>query len=69
MSQPSGSLFDWPERQKLAETERRRVALLARIQTLRPHSFKCVELKARLRDLTEQELKLHVQISHLELRR
>lgn len=62
MPLPSGSLFDWPELRQLAEMERQRAALLARIQTLRPRSFKCIELRARLRELTEQELRLHTRL-------
>jgi hypothetical protein len=62
MDRAPGSLFDWQERRRIQAMELQREHLRARIADLRPRSFKRVELQARLRDLTEQELRLQTQL-------
>ncbi|WDR00729.1 hypothetical protein PSC71_08275 [Devosia sp. J2-20] len=63
---PTGTLFDWPERQRIAEITRRRAEIASRIPTLRPRSFKRVQLQGVLHDLTQQELALEAQLARQE---
>lgn len=51
-------LLVWRERDEVARLQAQREQLLERIRRLRPHSHRCVELKARLRELTARQLEI-----------
>jgi hypothetical protein len=50
-------LFAWPE---IREIEAARLELVRRIALLPPHSHRRVELTARLKNLTERQMRLQI---------
>ena len=54
-------LFNWQARRAAEELERRREALPAEIQRLRPHAHRRIRLEERLRQITEEALKLEAE--------
>lgn len=55
-------LLVWTEQRDVLLLQDARADLQRRIQTLRPHSHRRVELEARLRDLTARQLKLQAEM-------
>lgn len=51
-------LLVWTEQREVLRLQDARDDLQRRIMMLRPHSHKRIELEARLRDVTAQQLKL-----------
>ncbi len=56
------SLFVWREQSEVARLQAQRDGLLARVQQLRPHSHRRIELQARLKELTARQLELEARI-------
>lgn len=56
------SLFAWPDLVALAEMERERQALIARIATLPRNSHRRIVLAARLQDITHRSLAAQVDL-------
>lgn len=56
------SLFVWREQSEIAQLQAQRDTLLARIQQMRPHCHRRIELQARLKELTARQLQLESQI-------
>lgn len=62
-AQPSTApLFFWHEQSEVERLQAERSALAARIEKLRPHCHRRVELTARMRAITEQQLKLQIEM-------
>jgi hypothetical protein len=58
-------LFVWTERVAIERLQAQREELQRRIALLRPHAFRRVELEARLRMATAQQLELQTRIGDL----
>jgi hypothetical protein len=58
--QTTSSLFDWRTRRQLDRLEAERSALRQRIGRLRPNAHYRLELEARLRALTLEQMRLEV---------
>lgn len=56
----SAPLLDWPRLSEIASLGARRRQVLAELETARPRSERYFVLHARLRDLTDQQLRLGV---------
>jgi hypothetical protein len=54
----SAPLLDWPRLSELASLGMRRREVLAELEKVRPRSERFFVLRARLRELTEQQLRL-----------
>lgn len=54
----SATLFDWERHQAVASLEARRQALIAKLAEVRPRSERFFVLRMKLRELTEEELRL-----------
>lgn len=59
---PMPSLFAWREQSEVAQLQAQREGLLARVQQLRPHCHRRIELQARLKELTARQLELEARI-------
>ncbi|WP_048648967.1 hypothetical protein [Nitratireductor soli] len=62
-AQPSiPPLFVWHEQTEIERLQAERAILGARIEKLRPHCHKRVELTARMRAITERQLQLQIEM-------
>lgn len=56
-------LFTWPEQVEITALAERRAEIVARMEKLPRYSHRRVVLAARLRELTERQLRLEGQIA------